>query len=119
MTEPSGLAASAATLAVVDTGIVSAILVGKQRRRETELLDRYDIHLRGRSLVLSFATVSELRYGALKANWGPLRRKHMEDWLSQVSTVVMPDNDLVTIHIFRGAPDLVLLQEQPAASDGA
>jgi len=53
-------------LAVADTVIVSAILVGAQRAREAELLRRYDVHLRGRSLVLSFATVYELRYGSLK-----------------------------------------------------
>lgn len=84
-----------ADLAVVDTVIVSAILVGRQRAREAKLLSRYDIHLRGMSIVLSFATVCELRYGSLKGQWPDARKQRMEEWLSEVATVVMPDNDLV------------------------
>jgi tRNA(fMet)-specific endonuclease VapC len=84
-------------LAVADTVIVSALLVGSQRTREAELLKRYDTHLRGRSLVLSFATVAELRYGALKGEWSSSRRQIMEDWFSDTATIVMPDNDLVNI----------------------
>jgi predicted nucleic acid-binding protein len=83
------------TVAVVDTVIVSAILVGTQRAREAELLSRYDAHLRGTSIVLSFASVAELRYGSLKGEWGIARKQRMEDWFSEVATVVMPDNDLV------------------------
>jgi predicted nucleic acid-binding protein len=94
--QPSEQAARA-TLAVVDTGIVSAILVGPQRPKEAELLDRYGIHLRGIRIVLSFATIAELRYGALKDEWGSARKDRMEDWIGTVATVVMPDNDLVNI----------------------
>jgi tRNA(fMet)-specific endonuclease VapC len=94
--QPSEQVASA-VLAVVDTVIVSAILVGTQRAREAELLSRYDIHLRGTSIVLSFATVSELRYGSLKGGWGDARKQGMEDWFSEVATVVMPDNGLVNV----------------------
>ena len=97
MTEQPSEGAGRQTLAVADTVIVSAILVGAQRAREAELLRRYDVHLRGRSLVLSFATVCELRYGSLKGEWTPARRQRMEDWFSQVATIVMPDNDLVNI----------------------
>jgi tRNA(fMet)-specific endonuclease VapC len=89
--------ARASTLAVVDTGIVSAILVGPQRPREAEILARYDAHLRGKSLALSFATISELRFGALKGDWGAVRIKRMEEYFSEVATVVMPDNDLVNV----------------------
>jgi len=85
MTEHPGGEAGRSTLAVVDTHIVSAILVGTQRRSEAELLRRYDVHIRGRSLVLSFATVSELRYGSLKGGWGPARKERMEEWLSEVA----------------------------------
>jgi tRNA(fMet)-specific endonuclease VapC len=87
--------ATAPSLAVVDTMIASAILFGKRRSRETELLDRFEACLRGKSIVLSFATVSELRYGSLKGGWGDARRQSMEDWFSDVAAVVMPDNDLV------------------------
>jgi len=85
------------SLAVADTVIVSAILVGAQRAREAELLKRYDIHLRGKSLVLSFATVAELRYGAFKGPWSESRRQAMEEWFSDTVTIVMPDNDLVNV----------------------
>jgi len=84
-------------LAVADTHIVSAILFGQRRPSQAELLRRYDVHLHGKSLVLSFATVCELRYGGLKESWAPARRQVMEDWLSKVATIVMPDNDLVTV----------------------
>lgn len=93
--DPEG--APSPILAVADTVIVSALLVGSQRTREAELLKRYDIHLRGKSLVLSFATVAELRYGAFKGGWSPSRRQIMEDWFSRTATIVMPDNDLVNI----------------------
>jgi tRNA(fMet)-specific endonuclease VapC len=83
--------------AVADTVIVSALLVGSQRPREAEFLKRYDVHLRGKSLILSFATVAELRYGALKGGWSPARRQIMEHWFSNTATIVMPDNDLVNI----------------------
>ena len=97
MTEQPSEGAGHPALAVADTVIVSAILVGAQRAREAELLRRHDVHLRGTSLALSFATVSELRYGSLKGEWTPARTQHMEDWFSQVATIVMPDNDLVNV----------------------
>jgi predicted nucleic acid-binding protein len=84
-------------LAVADTQLVSAILVGRRRDREAGLLDRYAAHLRGKSLVLSFATVCELRYGCLKAGWAPVRIGRMEAWFREVAAIVMPDNDLVTL----------------------
>lgn len=85
------------SLAVPDTNIVSAILVGPRRAKEADLLSRYDRHLRGRSFVLSFVTVAELRFGALKMTWGAGRLAIMEDWFSNTASVVMPDNDLVKI----------------------
>ena len=84
-------------LAVADTQLVSAILVGRRRNREAGLLDRYASHIRGKSLVLSFATVCELRYGCLKAGWAPARTERMETWFREVAAIVMPDNDLVTL----------------------
>lgn len=83
-------------LAVVDTQLVSAILVGRHRDREAALLERYSDHLRGKSLVLSFATVCELRYGGVKAGWASARTERMEARFREVAAIVMPDNDLVT-----------------------
>lgn len=84
-------------LAVADTQLVSAILVGRHRDREAGLLERYAAHLRGKSLVMSFAPVCELRYGGLKAGWAPARTERMEAWFREVAAIVMPDNDLVTV----------------------
>lgn len=58
---------------VIDTMVASAILVGNRRPAEKNLLRRFERHIRGKSLVLSFATVTEMRYGALKAGWRPAR----------------------------------------------
>lgn len=80
--------------AVVDTMLASAILVGARHHRAADLLRRYHNHLHGISIVLSFASVSELRFGALKGQWGSARLQHMEEWFHQIA-VVMPDNDLV------------------------
>jgi predicted nucleic acid-binding protein len=97
VTEQPSEGARLPTLAVADTIIVSALLVGGRRAREAELLRRYDVHLRGKSLVLSFATVAELRYGSLNGGFSQDRIQRMENWFSQVATIVMPDNDLVNV----------------------
>lgn len=80
---------------VIDTMIASAILLGPRRPWAMDLLERYGSHLRGVSVVLSFTTVSELRYGSLKGNFGAARVARMEEWFRNVASVVMPDNDLV------------------------
>ena len=51
---------------VVDTGVLSAAL--SKRRRQA--LDGYVTALQGHQVFLSIATVAELRYGALLAEWG-------------------------------------------------
>jgi tRNA(fMet)-specific endonuclease VapC len=82
--------------AVVDTMIASAMIVGTRRPSTATLLNRYDDHLRGVSVLLSFATVTELRFGALKGGMGPKRVAEIEDWIRKVA-VVLPDNDLVNV----------------------
>jgi predicted nucleic acid-binding protein len=75
---------------VVDTMIAGALF-----SRPSQLLEtRYRAHLLGRPLVLSFATVAELRFGAYKAHWGQSRIDALEKRLKE-ATVVMPDSDLV------------------------
>jgi predicted nucleic acid-binding protein len=49
----------------------------------------------GRSVVISFVTVTEVRYGALKANWGELRRRELERTPSKL-VAVQPDHSLMT-----------------------
>jgi predicted nucleic acid-binding protein len=76
---------------VVDTMVVSAMV---NAHREPETARRYRELLGGRAVVISFATVTELRYGALKAGWGDLRRRDLERTLSHL-VVVQPDDDLM------------------------
>lgn len=49
----------------------------------------------GRPVVVSFVTVTEMRYGALKANWGELRRRELERTLARL-VAVQPDDELMT-----------------------
>jgi predicted nucleic acid-binding protein len=76
---------------VIDTMIAGALL------SRGPLAVKYDEHVRGRPLVVSFVTVAELRYGAIKANWGPKRREALEARLASM-TVVGSDSDLSTVH---------------------
>lgn len=41
----------------------------------------------GRSRIVSFVTVTELRYGALRAGWGELRRRQLERSLADVDVI--------------------------------
>lgn len=50
----------------------------------------------GEPLLLAFQTVTELRFGALVAGWGELRRRRMERSIASLS-VVQPDNRTLTI----------------------
>ena len=40
-----------------------------------------------RSRVVSFVTVTELRYGAMRAGWGELRRRHLERSLADLDVI--------------------------------
>jgi predicted nucleic acid-binding protein len=44
--------------------------------------------------MISFATVTELRYGAVKAGWGELRQRGLERDLARV-VIVQPDDRLM------------------------
>ena len=56
----------------------------------------FSVLIAGRPVVVSFATVTELRYGARKAGWGDLRRRALERDLAQF-VVVQPDDRLMSI----------------------
>lgn len=79
------------TAVVVDTNVFSAGLSG----RYSPLADRYAVHLVGRRLVISFQTAAEMRFGALRADWGVRRRRDLEDRISRA--VVIPADDQLTI----------------------
>ena len=57
---------------------------------------RYRSLIAGRPIVISFTTVTELRYGALKAHWGELRRRGLERDLSRF-VIVQPDDELMQV----------------------
>jgi predicted nucleic acid-binding protein len=76
---------------VIDTMIASRLLTAQ---RSHPLIVRYRLYLRGRNIVLSFATVAELRYGAYKANWGERKLGNLEAQIRK-RTVEMPDSELV------------------------
>ena len=87
MTEPSPISPEPV---VIDTMLAGALFT----RRDHPLVARYRAHLLGRPLVLSFATVAELRYGAYKSSWGEAKVERLTERISQ-TTVVMPDDEVV------------------------
>jgi hypothetical protein len=46
--------------------------------------------------MLAFQTVMELRYGALRARWGELRKRRLEHRLAAL-TVVQPDDAMIAV----------------------
>jgi predicted nucleic acid-binding protein len=76
---------------VVDTMVVSALV---NAGRDPDAVARYRSVIDGRSVVVSFVTVTELRFGAIKAGWGEIRRRSLERVLARL-VVVQPDDDLM------------------------
>ena len=81
------------TAVVVDTMVVSALV---DPDRTSVAAAEYRALIGVRPIVVSFVTVTELRYGALKARWGELRRRGLERDLAQL-TVVQPDDALMRV----------------------
>jgi len=73
---------------LVDTDVFSWITWRRDRSTEFEAL------IEGHVLALSFATVGELRAGALIAEWGERRRRELEARIAQY--VVLTATDPVT-----------------------
>lgn len=67
-------------------------LVNEQRDPSTAR--NYRQLVADRPVLVSFVTIGEMRYGALKAGWGELRTRGLERSLSQL-VVVQPDDELV------------------------
>lgn len=59
---------------VVDTMVMSAVV---NATRRPNLASAYRSLIGGRPVLISFATVTELRYGAVKAGWGELRQRRV------------------------------------------
>jgi len=67
---------------LVDTNVVSYIM------REDTRAKFYVPHLKGKLLAISFITVGEMFYGAIKKQWGEQKRNDLEDTLRKF--VVIP-----------------------------
>lgn len=76
--------------------VIDTMIAGSLFSRKPMAL-KYESHVQGRPLVVSFVTVAELRYGALKANWGAARQEALESRLSPM-TVVPSDSDLANVY---------------------
>jgi len=76
---------------VVDTMVVSALV---NAGRDPDVAAKYRAVIEGRSVVVSFVTVTEIRFGAIKAGWGDIRRRHLERVLARL-VVVQPDDKLM------------------------
>jgi len=63
-------------------------------RRDARSL-RYDEDVRNKTPCLSFASVAELRFGAIAAGWGQRRRGQLEGAIARA--VVLPADDSVTL----------------------
>jgi predicted nucleic acid-binding protein len=63
--------------------------------RPNRLADRYRGLIGQRRVLLAFQTVMELRYGALRAGWGELRRRRLERRVAEL-TVIQPDDSAIT-----------------------
>lgn len=49
-----------------------------------------------RRVLLAFQTVMELRYGALRAGWGELRRRRLERRIAELA-VIQPDDEMIRV----------------------
>ena len=70
---------------VLDTTIASLMLDGNPA------IDLYETDLDGSTLVISFQTVAEMRYGAMAAGWGARRRHDLEQFLRRFHIVEYSD----------------------------
>lgn len=79
---------------VIDTGVYGADLVPGSR-----LAAIYEPIIVGRPAFISFQTAAELRYGALRRNWGAARLRKLEARVAEAETV-------------HSGPELVLVYAQ-------
>ena len=77
--------------AVVDTMVVSWLFDD----RLNPVADRYRELIGASPVLLAFQTVAELRYGALRAGWGELRRRRLDRLVAEL-TVVQPDDEMIS-----------------------
>lgn len=76
---------------VVDTMVISWLL----DERPNPLAERYRALVGTAPVLLAFQTVMELRFGAIRAGWGELRRRRLGRRIAELA-VVQPDDDMIT-----------------------
>jgi len=76
---------------VVDTMVISWLLDDRPQRLATG----YRELIGTTPMLVAFQTLMELRYGALRAGWGELRRRRLERRVGQL-TVVQPDDATIS-----------------------
>jgi len=64
--------------------------------RPNPVADQYRVLIAERRLFLAFHTVMELRFGAIRAGWGELRRRRLEWRIAELS-IVQPDDEMITV----------------------
>lgn len=77
---------------IVDTMVMSWLIEPDR----SPLADSYRELIGGRSILVVFQTVMELRFGALNARWGELRRRRLESNLARL-TLIEADNEMATV----------------------
>lgn len=77
---------------IVDTMVMSWLIEPDR----SPLADPYRELIGGRSTLVVFQTVMELRFGALNARWGELRRRRLESNLARL-TLIEADNEMATV----------------------
>jgi tRNA(fMet)-specific endonuclease VapC len=87
---PTSVARRRLTHVVVDTDVASWLLDPRPSPHAEEARRV----IGGRSRVVSFVTVTELRYGSLHAGWGELRRRQLERSLGDLD-VIQTDEALI------------------------
>jgi tRNA(fMet)-specific endonuclease VapC len=78
---------------VVDTGIFSASLSRRRRANFETHVQR----MAGQQIFLAAVTISELRYGALVAQWGEPRRHRLEQSIQAATVIPVSDQLLNTV----------------------
>ncbi len=78
---------------LVDTGVFSASL---SRRRRPRFEAQIGL-MAGHQIFLAAVTVSELRYGALVAEWGEARRDRLDESIGATTIVPVSDRFLSTL----------------------
>jgi len=83
--------ASSPDVVVVDTVVISWLF----DERPNPHPDRYRDLIGSARVLLAFQTVMELRFGALRAGWGELRRRRLERRIAGLA-VTQPDDAMIT-----------------------